>query len=142
MCLSVPGYLPGGGLMRVRQPACPIDYSKMCKQTVTVYRKAEGKGMVNFLRTVHENAFFDFKKTVSADKVGTDSSTSFLLVIPGSEQAVYPGDKVYLGTGPEITSVDVWVTEFIPQKVNGLAVVKYADPKYWNGHMVHTEAGG
>ena len=63
-------------------------------------------------------------------------------MIPGSEQAVYPGDKVLLGTGPEISSGDFWAKEFIPSKVNGLVVVKYADPKCWNGEIVHTEAGG
>ena len=125
--------------MRARQPACPIDYTKICNQTVTVYRKL-GE---TFTRTVYEeNAFFDFKKTVSVDKLGATEATSFLLVIPGSEQAVYPGDKVFLGTGPEISSGDFWAKEFIPSKVNGLVVVKYADPKRWNGEIVHTEAGG
>lgn len=125
--------------MRARQPACPIDYTKICNQTVTVYRKVGEE----ITRTVYEeNAFFDFKKTASVDKVGTDYASSFLLVIPGNEQAVYPGDKVFLGEGPEIASVDYWVREFIPAKVNNLGVVKYADPKYWNNKMVHTEAGG
>lgn len=118
--------------------ACPINYDVLCNQTVTVYRRTD----TEISRTVYKKAFFDFKKTVSVDKVGTDHSTSFLLVIPGSNQAVYPGDKVLLGTGPEITSGDYWFKEFIPSKVDGLAVVKYADPKYWNGQLVHTEAGG
>jgi len=26
--------------------------------------------------------------------------------------------------------------------VDGLGVVKYVDPKYWRGSVVHTEAGG
>ena len=125
--------------MRVRHTACPIDYERLCKQTVTVYRKTDEN---DYLRVVHEKAFLDFKKTVSVDKIGAIESTSFLLVIPGSEQAVYPGDKVCLGTGPEISSGDFWVKEFIPSKVNGLVVVKYVDPKYWNGKIVHTEAGG
>jgi len=30
----------------------------------------------------------------------------------------------------------------IPVKVPGLVVVKYVDPKYWNGKLVHVEAGG
>lgn len=124
--------------MRVRKTSCPINYDILCNQTVTVYRRTD----TEISRTVYEKAFFDFKKTVSVDKVGTDHSTSFLLVIPGSKQAVYPGDKVLLGTGPEITSGDYWFKEFIPAKVDGLAVVKYADPKYWNGQLVHTEAGG
>lgn len=128
--------------MRVRKASCPINYDILCNQIVTVYRRTEKNGKTAFLRTVYEKAFFDFKKTVSVDKVGTDHSTSFLLVIPGSEQAVYPGDKVLLGTGPEIASGDYWFKEFIPAKVEGLAVVKYADTKYWNDQLVHTEAGG
>lgn len=124
--------------MRVRKTSCPINYDILCNQTVTVYRRTD----TEISRTVYEKAFFDFKKTVSVDKLGTDHSTSFLLVIPGSKQAVYPGDKVLLGTGPEITSGDYWFKKFIPAKVDGLAVVKYADPKYWNGQLVHTEAGG
>lgn len=129
--------------MRLQRGFCPVRYDLLCNQTVTVYRKVETNGECTYLRTVHEKkAFLDFKKTVSVDKLGATEATSFLLVIPGSEQAVYPGDKVYLGTGPEIASGDFWTKEFIPSKVNGLVVVKYADPKYWNGEIVHTEAGG
>lgn len=120
----------------------PINYSLLCNQTVTVYRKQEVNGNVNFMQSVYKNSFLDFKKTVSVDKHGATESTSLLLVIPGSEQAVYPGDKVLLGIGPQIPSGDYWSKEFIPSKVNGLMVVKYADPKYWNGKIVHTEAGG
>ena len=122
--------------------ANPIRYDLLCNQTVTVYRKAEENGATKFVRTVFEKAFLDFRKTVSTDKLGTTESNSFLLVIPGSVQSVFPGDKVYHGTGPEIASLDYWAKEFIPSKVNGLVVVKYADPKYWNGGIVHTEAGG
>lgn len=127
--------------MRTRRNASPVNY-QLCDQTVTVYRKEEKSEGVLYRRTVYKNAFLDFKKTVSVDKLGATESNSFLLVIPGSVQSVYPGDKVYLGTGPEITSGDYWSKEFIPSKVDGLVVVKYADPKYWNGKIVHTEAGG
>ena len=128
--------------MLIVRKACPINYDLLCNQTVTVYHKEEKNGNVTFLRRVYEKAFLDFKKTVSVDKLGASEATSFLLVIPGNEQAVYPGDKVLLGVGPQISSSDVWSKEFIPTKVNGLVVVKYADVKYWNGEIVHTEAGG
>lgn len=118
----------------------PINYNLLCNQTVTVYRKEEGVN--KFSKTIYKNAFLDFRKTVSTDKLGATESNSFLLVIPGSKQAVYPGDKVILGNGPDIPSGDFWSKEFIPSKVEGLVVVKYADPKYWNGKIVHTEAGG
>ena len=128
--------------MLIVRKACPINYDLLCNQTVTVYHKEEKNGNVTFLGRVYEKAFLDFKKTVSVDKLGASEATSFLLVIPGNEQAVYPGDKVLLGVGPQISSSDVWSKEFIPTKVNGLVVVKYADVKYWNGEIVHTEAGG
>lgn len=126
--------------MRTVRNANPIRYDVLCNQTVTVYRKEEGAA--KFEKTVFEKAFLDFRKTVLTDRLGATESTSFLLVIPGSKQAVFPGDKVFLGSGPDIPSGDYWAKEFIPSKVDGLVVVKYADPKYWNGEIVHTEAGG
>ena len=128
--------------MLIARNACPVNYDYLCNQTVTVYRKLDADGKTSFLRKVYEKAFLDYKKTVSVDKLGATEATNFLLVIPGNKQAVYPGDKVFLGTGPEIKSADHWAKEFIPAKVDGLVVVKYVDPKYWNGKLVHTEAGG
>ncbi len=122
--------------MLMLKPTCPVDYS-LCNQTVTVYHQQDGK----YTRTVHTNAFLDFKKTQSVDKTGKSESSSFLLVIPGSTQTVYPGDKVLLGQGPEIKTAKEWAS-FHPDKVPGLAVVGYADCKFWRGQMVHTEAGG
>lgn len=129
--------------MLLAHRACPINYDLLCNQTVTVYRKTEEDGETVFLKTVYENrAFLDYKKTVSVDKLGAAENNSFVLVIPGDKQTVYPCDKVFLGTGPDIPSADYWAKEFIPSKVEGLVVVKHADPKYWNGKIVHTEAGG
>lgn len=122
--------------MLMLKPTCPVDY-RLCNQTVTVYHK-DGD---TYTRTVHKNAFLDFKKTQSVDKTGSKEANSFLLVIPGSTQAVHVGDRVLLGIGPEITNREEWAA-FIPSKVNGLVVVSYVDPKYWNGKIVHTEAGG
>ena len=123
-------------LMLKRKDTCPVDY-RMCSQTVTVYHK-DGDTVT---RTVHTNAFFDFKKTQNVDKTGSREVNSFLLVIPCSEQAVFVGDKVLHGVGVEIATPEEWAA-FIPAKVPNLVVVKYVDPKYWNGQMVHTEAGG
>lgn len=122
-------------MLRVR-PQPPVDYSK-CNQTVTVYhRDAEG-----YVRTVHRRAFLDFKKTVNVDKTGSKEANSFLLVIPCGVQAVFPGDKIVLGEGPEVSSREEWAA-LIPAKVPGLVVAAYADPKYWEGRLVHVEAGG
>ena len=127
----------GDFVLSIRGRSCPVDY-RMCNQTVTVYHR-DGD---SYSRKVIENgAFLDFRKTQSVDKTGSSEANSFLLVIPGEEQAVSVGDKVLLGEGPEITTREEWA-QLIPAKVPGLVVVKYADPKYWNGKLVHTEAGG
>ena len=115
---------------------CPVKYS-LCDQTVTVYHK-EGDTIT---RTVHTRAFLDFRKTQTTDKTGSREANSFLLVIPGASQAVFVGDKVLLGEGPEIATAKDWAA-FVPVKVPGLVVVDYVDPKYWRGQIVHTEAGG
>lgn len=118
------------------RPTCPVDY-RMCTQTVTVYHKDGDK----YTRTVHERAFLDYKKTQTVDRTGSKEANSFTLVIPGNSQTVFVGDKVYDGIGPEIADREAWAA-FIPAKVPGLVVVSYADPKKWNGNIVHTEAGG
>jgi hypothetical protein len=110
----------------------------LCNQTVTVYHQ---ESVGNYTRTVHERAFFDFKKTQNVDKTGSRESNGFLLVIPGDTQSVFVGGKVILGVGPEITTNTEWAA-FIPSKVPNMAVVSYADPKYFGGVLVHTEAGG
>ena len=123
-------------MMLMRQNTCPVNYS-LCNQTVTVYRK-DGDIIT---RKVYPRAFLDFRKTITTDKTGSKEANTFLLVIPGSEQAVFVGDKVILGNGPEVTTAKEWAT-MVPVKVPGLVVVSYVDCKYWNGKIVHTEAGG
>lgn len=123
-------------LMLKRKDTCPVDY-RMCNRTVTVYHK-DGDTVT---RTVHTNAFFDFKKTQNVDKTGSREVNSFLLVIPCATQAVFVGDKVLHGVGGEIATPEEWAA-FIPAKVPNLVVVKYVDPKYWGDQMIHVEAGG
>jgi hypothetical protein len=122
--------------MLILKPTCPVDY-RMCNQTVTVYHQDGDK----YIRTVHDRAFLDFRKTVTVDKTGSKDANPFLLVIPGETQSVFAEDKVLLGVGPEIAGREAWAA-FKPSAVNGLVVVKYVDTKYWNGKMIHTEAGG
>ena len=122
--------------MLMLRPTCPVDY-RLCNQTVTIYHN-EG---TNFTRKVIHTAFLDFKKTQNVDKTGSTEVNSFLLVIPGETVPVAVGDKVMLGEGPEISTREAWAS-FIPAKIPGLVVVKYVDPKYWQGAVVHTEAGG
>lgn len=122
--------------MLMRKNATPVNY-RLCRQTVTVYHKEDGV----ITRTVHRRAFLDFRKNQTVDKTGSREANSFLLVIPGTEQMVFVGDKVMLGEGPEVATQADW-TALIPAKVPGLCVVKYADPKYWGTQFVHVEAGG
>lgn len=121
----------------IKRRSSPVDY-RLCNQTVTVYH---WDGASTYTRTVHTNAFLDFKKTQNVEKTGSEEANSFLLVIPGASVPVAVGDKVLLGEGPEVASREAWAS-FIPAKVEGLVVVKYVDPKYWRGSVVHTEAGG
>ena len=115
----------------------PVDYSKLCNQTVTVYHQQDGE----YIRTIYTNAHLDFRKNLSVDKTGSKEANSFLLILPGGAQQIFVEDKVQLGIGPEIRTREAWGA-FIPSKVPGLCVVRYVDPKYWNGQLVHTEAGG
>ena len=123
-------------MLCIKPKTTPVDYSK-CNQVVTVYHK----GDAGITGKVYSNAFLDFRKTRNVDKTGSSDANSFLLVIPCTEQCVFEGDKVLLGDGSAITTQEGW-RELIPAKVPGLVVVKYVDPKYWNGQMVHIEAGG
>lgn len=123
--------------MVIRRRKGPIDYS-LCNQTVTLYRW-DGSACVR--KVIEEGAFLDFKKVQDVSKTGSREVNDFLLVIPCSEISVAVGDKVMPGEGPEIVTREDWAG-FIPAKVSGLAVVKYVDPKYWRGQLVHVEAGG
>ena len=124
-------------MMLLLRNSAPIDYSKLCNQTVTVYHKDGDK----FTQATYNNAFLDFRKNQTVDKTGSKEANSFLLILPGATQAVFVGDKVLLGKGPEITTPEAWLAH-VPVKVPGLVVVDYVDHKYWNGKLVHTEAGG
>ena len=124
-------------MMLFRRNSTPIDYSRLCNQTVTVYHQ-DGD---TYTKTVFHNAFLDFRKNQTVDITGSKEANSFLLILPGADQAVFIKDKVLLGEGPEITTREDWAA-FVPTKVPGLVVVDYVDPKYWQGRLVHTEAGG
>ena len=123
--------------MVIRKRTSPVDY-RLCKQTVTIYH---WDGKESYTRKVFYNAFLDFRKTRNVDKTGSSEANGFLLVIPGEGVPVAVGDKVIRGDGPEISDRAAWAG-FIPVKVPGLVVVKWVDPKYWHGSIVHTEAGG
>lgn len=114
-----------------------LDY-RLCNQTVTIYH---WDGKETYTRQVVRNAFLDFRKNQQIDKTGSKEVNSFLLVIPGDIVQVFVGDKVLHGEGPEVANREAWAS-FIPAKVPGLVVARYVDPKYYQGRLTHTEAGG
>ena len=122
--------------MLMLPPLPPVSY-ELCNQTVTVYHN-DGDA---YTRTVFRKAFLDFRKTETTSKTGSREANGFLLVIPGDSIPVAVGDKVMLGEGPECYTREQWAA-MIPARVSGLVVIKYVDPKYWNGNVCHTEAGG
>lgn len=125
-------------MIRIKRRKEPVDY-RLCNQTVTLYHW-DGKDTIT-RKLIEKGAFLDFRKNQSIGRTGSTEVNSFLLVIPCRESPVFVGDKVLHGAGPEIRSVEEW-SGFIPAAVPGLVVVKYIDPKYWMGRMVHVEAGG
>ena len=125
-------------MVRLRRRDSPMSY-RLCVQTVTLYHRGDGDEITR--RVVEQGAFLDFKKVQDVSKTGSREANSFLLVIPCGEIFVFPGDKVLPGVGPELQGREAWAG-FIPSRVPGLAVVKYVDPKYWRGRLVHVEAGG
>lgn len=116
------------------QGSCPLDYS-LCDQTVTVYHR---QGL-QILRQVVEGCYLQQQVSRREDTLGAREEHSFLLVMPGDAQRVFPGDRIYAGIGPEIGSED-WAG-FLPVKVPGLYEAAYAAPFYWDGVMCHVEAG-
>ena len=122
----------------IRCRAGPADY-RLCEQTVTIYHW-DGADTVT-RRVIEKGVFLDFKKVQDVSKTGSREVNGFLLVIPCSEVPVAVGNKVLHGEGPEIVGRAGWAG-FIPSKVPGLVVVKYVDPKYWKGRLVHVETGG
>ena len=112
----------------------PLDYS-LCNQTVTLYRK-QGSQIV---RQVEENCFYTWKQVQKEDASGTTRETECLLILPGENPAVFVGDRVYAGVGPQI-DMEKW-GDFLPVKVKGLAEINYVMPCYWEGVQCHLEAG-
>ncbi len=113
---------------------CPLDYS-LCDRTVTVYRK-QGDSV---LRTVLEGCYYSWQTVRKVDALGACQEVKFLLIVPGNEQKVFPGDRVYDGIGPELEVRD-W-PRFLPGAVPGVGEVSYARPYHWQGRLCHTEAG-
>ncbi len=107
----------------------------LCRDTVTVYRLQDGA----VCRQVEQGCFFGWQDTLTEEVRGHRQVRTFYLVMPGSPQRIFPGDRVMAGEGPVITSED-W-DGFVPAAVEGLCQVQYASPHFWRGKLCHTEAG-
>ena len=110
----------------------PLNYS-LCRQTVTVYQKRENA----VSRILAENSYFSSAVSASAESYGKSRSKKFLLIIPGAEISLQPGDRIFAGIGPEEVQ---WQT-FVPATVPELYEVSFAKPCYWEGELTHWEAG-
>lgn len=105
----------------------PLDYS-LCTQTVTLYRRQED----TVQRTVLKNCFLQMRQKLETDLLGQQRVYAFLLIVPGEEQLVFPGDRLVEGIGPQTLS---W------QQTSGFPQVEYAEAYYWEGKLCHIEAG-
>ena len=108
---------------------------RFCDRTVTVYRLEDGAVQ----RQVIENCYYFWETKRVQDATGTRQDTKFLLVMPGSCQRIFPGDRIFDGVGPAITEED-W-PRFVPALVTGLGQVAYVRPTWWDGEVSHVEAG-
>ncbi len=111
-----------------------IDYH-FCDRTVTVYRLERGQVQ----RLVVEGCYYFWEQRQVTDLQGTRQDTKFLLIMPGSTQRVFVGDRIYDGVGPYLTAQD-W-PRFLPVNVTGLGQVAYVRPTWWDGCVTHVEAG-
>ena len=107
----------------------------LCRTMVTVYRLRDGQVQ----RQVEDGCFYQWQDVLEENVQGQRRVRKFYLVMPGSPQRVFPGDRVLLGEGPQISAGE-W-DSFVPSVVPTLSQVQYACPHYWHGKLCHTEAG-
>ena len=110
----------------------PLDYS-LCGHRVTIYRKTGDT--VN--RKVITNAYLSANISMPNEHYGKSKEKKFLLIIPGDQVSLQPGDRVYDGIGPKTVE---W-RNFVPAVVSGLYEISYVKPCFWEGQIAHWEAG-
>lgn len=108
-----------------------MDYS-LCDETVTLYRK-EGE---RILRQVVENVRLIRQTATLTESCGKSKEKKFLLIIPGN-CPLRTGDRVFAGIGPEVTD---WA-HFVPAMVEELFEISFVKPCFWDGELIHWEAG-
>lgn len=109
----------------------PLDYS-LCCQCVTLYRK-EADGI---RRQVLDSCYLSTRDDAPAESYGKSLEKTFRLIVPG-QRPVRCGDRVYDGIGPEASD---WHS-FVPAAVQGLYEVSFVKPCFWEGEIIHWEAG-
>ena len=107
----------------------------LCDRTVTVYRCRED----TVSREVFENCYYACKDVQKQTEEGVRFERTFLLMVPGDTQTVFPGDRIFDGEGPVITAAE-W-ERFLPSAVPGLSEAAYACVHRWDKAITHTEAG-
>lgn len=110
----------------------PLNYS-LCQQTVTVYQK---KGE-EISRQVAQTCYFSQSVSTPTQSYGKSKEKKFLLIIPGEEIPLQPGDRIFTGIGPETVDWQVFLPACIPEVFE----VSFAKPCYWEGTLTHWEAG-
>lgn len=112
----------------------PVE-SGLFEQTVTIYQLRDNQ----VTRTVVGGACLQMYTEQAWDREGHGQEVKFLLILPGEDVSLSPGDRVYDGIGPEVTA-EGW-SRFIPALVPKLGQIAYVKPYYWQGVLSHTEAG-
>ena len=110
----------------------PLDYS-LCDQTVTFYRKIGDE----IHRKVADNCHLSCKVRIATEPHGKSMEKKFLLIIPGDEIPLLPGDRIFVGVGP----MEVDWDRFVPAAVAELFEAGFAKACYWDGELTHWEAG-
>ena len=108
-----------------------MDYS-LCDETVTHYRRA-AKGIT---RQVLENVRLIRQTATPTESYGKSKEKKFLLIIPG-DFPLLPGDRIFAGVGPDVTDWE----NFVPASVDDLYEISFTKPCYWDGELIHWEAG-
>lgn len=103
----------------------------LCDQTVTVYRQGDGQ----VLRQVLENCYLELEEKLRTQDARLEKT--FLLVVPGQLQRVFPGDRLVPGIGPEVADWEALLPAFLPQVLTVGKVKRF----YWDGKLSHIEAG-
>lgn len=119
--------------MLICRGGVPLDYT-LCNQTVTVYHRE------TLVRTVVENAYYDYRQEETVNDGQADTAVCFTLVVPGRLE-IQPGDKVLPGRGPALAGKRQWML-LTAGALPGLGIVKSVSPKYWKDTVCHTEIKG